>query len=51
VRPHLPTWLTPEELEPFFACLGDEERLMAEVMYGGGLRLMELLRLRVKDLA
>jgi integrase len=25
------------------------ERLMGELMYGGGLRLMELLRLRVKD--
>jgi integron integrase len=50
VRTHLPVWLTREELERFFNCLDDETRLMAQVMYGAGLRLMELLRLRVKDL-
>jgi integrase len=30
-------------------CMEDPWRLMAQTMYGGGLRLMELLRLRVKD--
>jgi len=49
-RTHLPVWLTKEELQRLFACLDGEERLMARVMYGAGLRLMELLRLRVKDL-
>jgi integron integrase len=43
-------WLTREEVQRLFGCLEDRTRLMAQVMYGGGLRLMELLRLRVKDL-
>jgi integrase len=50
VRTHLPVWLTREEIQRFFACLEERTRLMAQVMYGSGLRLMELLRLRVKDL-
>lgn len=49
-RTNLPVWLTREELQRFFECLDEQTRLMAEVMYGSGLRLMELLRLRVKDL-
>jgi integron integrase len=49
-RTHLPVWLTREELQRFFAYLEPLTRLMAQVMYGSGLRLMELLRLRVKDL-
>jgi integron integrase len=49
VRPHLPVWLTRGEVERLFGCLEDPWRLMAQTMYGGGLRLMELLRLRVKD--
>lgn len=32
-----------------FEAMEGTPRLMAEVMYGGGLRLMELLRLRIKD--
>jgi integrase len=50
VRTHLPVWLTREEIRRLFACLDERTRLMAQVMYGSGLRLMELLRLRVKDL-
>jgi integron integrase len=50
VRPHLPVWLTKEELKRLFERLDYETNLMAQVMYGSGLRLMELLRLRVKDL-
>jgi site-specific recombinase XerD len=50
VRPHLPVWLSREEIQRLFAHLEEEMRLMAQVMYGSGLRLMELLRLRVKDL-
>ena len=49
VRPHLPVWLSRAEMQKVFENLGERERLMAQVMYGGGLRLMELLRLRVKD--
>jgi integron integrase len=50
VRPHLPVWLTVDELRLLFGCMEDQVRLMAQVKYGSGLRLMELLRLRVKDL-
>ncbi len=45
----VPTVLTREECRRLFAQLDGTTRLMAEVMYGGGLRLMELLRLRIKD--
>ena len=49
VRPHAPVWLTPEEMAGLLTCLEGTWNLMAKVMFGGGLRLMELLRLRVKD--
>jgi integron integrase len=49
-RTHLPVWLTKEEIDRLFAALDEPIRLMARVMYGSGLRLMELLRLRVKDI-
>ncbi|MBX3745340.1 MAG: phage integrase N-terminal SAM-like domain-containing protein [Verrucomicrobiae bacterium] len=48
VRPHLPVWLTREELGRLLDRLEEPWRLMAQAMYGSGLRLMELLRLRVK---
>ncbi len=44
------TVLGGKELQRLWRELGETERLMAELMYGAGLRLMELLRLRVKDL-
>ncbi|MCF7764999.1 MAG: tyrosine-type recombinase/integrase [Verrucomicrobia bacterium] len=46
----LPVWLTGPEIKRLLNALPEETRLMAQVMFGGGLRLMELLRLRVKDL-
>ena len=46
-RRRMPTVLTPEECARLFAELEDTMRLMAELAYGAGLRLMELLRLRV----
>jgi integron integrase len=49
VRSHLPVWLTWDELRKLLANLEPPWALMAQVMYGSGLRLMELLRLRVKD--
>ena len=49
--PHrLPTVLTKEEVRRVLAMLSGEYRLMAQLLYGSGLRLMECLRLRVKDL-
>lgn len=49
-RKRIPTVLTEEECRGLFNCLSGANRLRAELMYGGGLRLMELLRLRVQDL-
>ena len=46
----LPVVLTPEEVRLLFGRLGGEPLLMAQLLYGGGLRLMELMRLRVHDL-
>jgi len=49
-KQHVPSVLTPSECQRVFAELNDTTRLMAELMYGTGLRLMELLRLRVHHL-
>ena len=46
----VPTVLSRTECQRLFAALEGLERLMAELMYGTGLRLMELLRLRVHHL-
>jgi integrase len=45
-----PTVLTKEETLQVIEPLSGPQRLMAKLLYGGGLRLMECLRLRVKDL-
>ena len=46
----LPTVFTPEEVSAILAHLQGMPYLMACLLYGAGLRLMECLRLRVKDL-
>ncbi len=46
----LPTVLTKEEVHKVIAALSGTHHLMAKLLYGSGLRLMECLRLRVKDL-
>lgn len=46
----LPTVLLREEIQRILAHLQDPWRLMVEVMYGSGLRQIEALRLRVKDI-
>jgi integron integrase len=46
----MPTVLSRDECQRLFAELEGTERLMAELAYGSGLRLMELLRLRVHHL-
>ncbi|HRZ84387.1 MAG TPA: integron integrase [Candidatus Hydrogenedentes bacterium] len=48
-RLRVPVVLSREETRRLFEALEGTGRLMAELMYGAGLRLMELLRLRVKD--
>jgi integron integrase len=45
----LPTVLTRQEVRSIFGNLDGSEWIMAMLLYGAGLRLMECLRLRVKD--
>ena len=47
---HLPTVLSVEEVRRLFAQMSGTPRLMAELIYGGGLRVSECCNLRVKDL-
>ena len=50
-RPHhLPVVLTREEVRAVIGGLDGVTRLMAVVLYGAGLRLLECCRLRVKDI-
>ena len=46
---NVPAVLSKEEVRRIFGQLSGTALLMAELMYGAGLRLNELLRLRVKD--
>ncbi len=45
----LPTVLTPDEVHRVLECLSGEHWLVGTLLYGAGLRLLEALRLRVKD--
>lgn len=45
----LPTVLAREEVTALLEALPGKHRLMAELMYGSGLRVMECTRLRIKD--
>lgn len=49
-RRKIPTVLSKDEVGRLFAALTGTTRLMAELMYGSGLRLLELLRLRIHHL-
>ena len=46
----LPTVLNREEVVQVLAQLSGTHKIMAQLLYGSGLRLMECVRLRVKDL-
>jgi integron integrase len=46
----LPTVLTKEEVHRVLGHLSGTHQLMAKLLYGSGLRLMECVRLRVKDI-
>lgn len=54
VRPkkpaRLPTVLNHEEIAALLAAVPPEHGLMARLLYGTGMRLMECLRLRIKDI-
>ncbi len=45
----LPVVLTREETQRLFDAMQGTPKLMAQLLYGTGMRLMELLRLRIKD--
>ena len=47
---YLPSVLTEDEVRRLMEQMTGVYRLMTELMYGGGLRLMEVLRLRVKEI-
>jgi len=50
-RPHrLPVVLTRQEVKSTLVALGQSDWLMVMLLYGAGLRLMECLQLRVKDI-
>lgn len=46
---HVPAVLTKSEVQQLLRGLSGKYRLMAELLYGSGLRVMECMRLRVKD--
>ena len=46
----LPTVLTKEAVQQVIAQLTGVHRLIVQLLYGSGLRLMECMRMRVKDL-
>jgi len=46
----IPVVLAKDEVQRLLANLNGTYKLIAQVMYGGGLRLMETMRLRVKDI-
>ena len=46
----LPAVLSREEVRSLLSAMNGTPRLVAGILYGGGLRLLEALRLRVKDI-
>jgi integron integrase len=48
-KPKLPTVLGRDEINRFFQHIDGTHALMAKLLYGSGLRLMECVRLRIKD--
>jgi len=49
-RKNLPVVLRVEEIQMLLSSMAGTERLVADLLYGGGMRLMEAVRLRVQDL-
>jgi integron integrase len=47
---HLPVVMTPEEVRLVLGQLSGVTLLVGQLLYGGGLRLLEALRLRVRDI-
>lgn len=49
--PRLPVVLSRDQVRRILARMSGRDKLMGQLMYGAGLRQMECLRLRVKDIA
>lgn len=49
-KPKIPTVLSKDETRSFFMHINGTHALMAKLLFGSGLRLMECVRLRVKDI-
>jgi integron integrase len=49
-RKPLPVVMTRDEVKAVLDCLAGDKKLMAGLLYGAGLRLMECLTLRVQDI-
>lgn len=49
-HPRPPTVMTEEEVTDLLGQMNGLHLLMANIMYGGGLRLMECIRLRIQDI-
>lgn len=49
-KPKTVTVLSTDEVSRFFQNIDDTHALMAKILYGSGLRLMECVRLRIKDI-
>lgn len=49
-KPKTVTVLSKEEVSRFFSYITGTHSLMAKILYGSGLRLMECVRLRIKDI-
>ena len=47
---HLPTVLSPAEVRRILNHLSDRHKLIIELMYGGGLRVSEVLEIRIQDI-
>jgi integron integrase len=48
-QPRLPTVLSADEVARVLALMQGEQRLLAQLLYGTGMRISEALQLRVKD--
>jgi len=48
-KPRLPVVLSPGEVAAVLACLEGTHRVLAQLLYGTGMRIAEALQLRVKD--
>lgn len=46
----LPKVLTREQIQQFFHATPNPQKLMLQIMYGSGLRILECCRLRIKDI-